>query len=297
VVFIFSIVVALVGPTTAALSGDFVEPHVFKSSNGALDLLMIAKPMAVPSISFTPPSGSVIHPTGWVYEVCLRTTASGNQCPAGSKTASPYGGVRLALRGGDTLKIRLVNRLPKLDPDKLTHSGDAGGANLWRNPTNLHTHGLRVPARAPTHADPTFGDYIFVQIYNSTNGIPEPQASHGHGSFVKDTTHPPAHFGFTRTCTGLRSISSRPASQGIISVGEAGDYAHDEASKAPFPDKFVRHLILKDMQVLTAGNIQFHKGSMTVTKSVVNGEVLNQEDPARVPLRDSLFGWSGIPGH
>jgi len=95
----------------------------------------------------------------------------------------------------------------------------------------------------------------------------------------------------------LRSISSRPASQGIISVGEAGDYAHDEASKAPFPDKFVRHLILKDMQVLTAGNIQFHKGSMTVTKSVVNGEVLNQEDPARVPLRDSLFGWSGIPGH
>ena len=61
-VFIFSIVVALVGPTTAALSGDFVEPHVFKSSNGALDLLMIAKPMAVPSISFTPPSGSVISP-------------------------------------------------------------------------------------------------------------------------------------------------------------------------------------------------------------------------------------------
>ena len=104
--------------------------------------------------------------------------------------------MRLALRGGDTLKIRLVNRLPKLDPDKLTHSGDAGGANLWRNPTNLHTHGLRVPARAPTHADPTFGDYIFVQIYNSTNGIPEPQASHGHGSFVKDTTHPPGAFWF-----------------------------------------------------------------------------------------------------
>jgi hypothetical protein len=45
---------------------------------------------------------------------------------------------------------------------------------LFRNPTNLHTHGLIVPARAATPGDPTFGDYVFVQVYNSTNGMPEP---------------------------------------------------------------------------------------------------------------------------
>src|ERR1700722_12359978 len=90
----------------AAAAADFVEPAVFTSSNGVLNILMIARPKPVPSIAFTPPGGgSTIHPTGWVYEICKRP-ASGTSCPAGGGAVSDYGGVRLALQPGDTLKIR-----------------------------------------------------------------------------------------------------------------------------------------------------------------------------------------------
>lgn len=205
--------------STAALAGAFAEPPVLASSHGLLDLLVIAQPQPVPSISFTSPGGSTLHPTGWVYQVCPRQAAiDNNQCPSNSVTVSSYGGIRLALQKGDTLKIRLVNRLPALDPIKVTHSVDPGGANLPLNLTNLHTHGLVVQARAPTLADPTFGDDIFVAIYNSANGTPAPQTTHQHGSIVKDYVDyridireiiRPARSGFIRTSTGLPSTSCR----------------------------------------------------------------------------------------
>jgi FtsP/CotA-like multicopper oxidase with cupredoxin domain len=97
-----------------------------------------------------------------------------------------YGGVRLALQKGDTLKIRLVNRLPLIDAAKLSHSTDPGEGNLFLNPTNLHTHGLIVQPRAPTLYDQTFGDYVFVQIFNSANGMPVPQTTHQHGQNKMD---------------------------------------------------------------------------------------------------------------
>jgi len=51
--------------SNAAIAGAFVDPPIFASANGLLDLLMIAKPVTIPSISFTPPQGGgVIHPTG-----------------------------------------------------------------------------------------------------------------------------------------------------------------------------------------------------------------------------------------
>jgi hypothetical protein len=75
--------------------------------------------------------------------------------------------VRLALQQGDTLKIRLINQLPNIDPARLRYVTDPGGANLHLNPTNLHTHRLLVPARAPTPTDPSAGDYIFVSVFNS----------------------------------------------------------------------------------------------------------------------------------
>jgi len=107
-----------------------------------------------------------------------------NQYPPGPPTVSDYGGVRLALQKGDVLKIRLVNRLPALDPIKVNHSSNPGGANLPLNLTNLHTHGMLVEARAPTLRDPPFGDDVFVEIYNSANGTPVPQLTHQDGSTV-----------------------------------------------------------------------------------------------------------------
>jgi len=273
--------------STAAIAGTFVDPPTFASANGVLDLLMIAKPAPIPSISFTPPHrNAVIHPTGWVYEICQRSTAIGNQCPSGAATVAPYGGTRLMLNQGDTLKIRLVNKLPKLDPIKVTHSAGPGEANLPLNPTNLHTHGLLVEAHAPTLADPTFGDYVFVQNFNSDNGTPVPQTTHQHGSIKMDVVdyrinipanHPSGLFWFHPHIHGLALNQVSAGLAGIITIGKVSDFARFDTSNTPFPERNVRHLILKDIEVMAAQkNQQFVNG----TADVVDGEVRNQEDPS-----------------
>jgi L-ascorbate oxidase len=137
---------ALIGLTiaaSAAFAAGFVEPTVISSSNGVLDLLMIARAKPVSTITYTPPGGSPMNPTGWVYEICPRP-ASSNRCPPGS-TVSDYGGVRLALQKGDTLKIRLVNELPQIDPAKLTHVLEPGQANLFRSHRLLCASPLGMP--------------------------------------------------------------------------------------------------------------------------------------------------------
>ena len=286
-----------------AHAGNFVEPTVFASQNGVLDLLMIAKTSPVPSISYTPPGGSAMNPIGWVYEVCRRP-ASRDSCPANSVTVTDYGGVRLALQKGDTLKIHLVNQLPPLDPNKLTHSLDPGEANLYMNPTNLHTHGVLTQARAPTLSDRSFGDYVFVSIYNSANGIPVPQTTHQHGPIVMDSVdyridiprnHPSGQFWFHPHLHGLALNQVTQGMAGIISIGSAGDYAHGDATDAPFPEENVRHLILKDIQVQAAGTQQFANATATVQ----NGEVRYQPDPtfcAQFPADASEVRQGSCPG-
>jgi FtsP/CotA-like multicopper oxidase with cupredoxin domain len=270
-----SLFVVLTAASQSASSDSIVEPRVFSSSGGVLDLLMVAKPKAVQTISFQPPGGGTpIHPTGWVYEVCPRPRA-GNSCPAGATTAADYGGIRLAVRPGDVLKIRLVNQLPAMDPDKVKHGKESGQGNLFRNPTNLHTHGLIVAPRTPTANDPTYGDYVFVQIYNSANGMPE--TTHQHGSNVMDfvdyrivipADHPSGIYWFHPHVHGisLNQVSSGLA--GIITIGDV----HDYASNAP---RRVRHLILKDMQVLAAGTLHYDYDKSPV--KVTDGEVQNQQ--------------------
>ncbi len=296
---------ALLCGVHAVRAADFVEPPVFSSQNGVLDLLMVAKSMPVPTISFQPPDGqAVIHPIGWVYEFCRAPVPPSTQCPAEASVVASYGGVRLALQKGDAVKLRLVNQLPKLDPVKVTHSVDPGAANLPLNLTNLHTHGMVVPARAPTLANPTFGDYIFVEIYNSANGTPIPQTTHQHGSIVKDyanyridvpSNHPSGAFWFHPHVHGLALNQVSSGLSGIISVGQVGDYAQGDVSHAAFPEANVRHLILKDLQVLAAGNIEFDNGPA----NVANGEVLNQQDAAfcnQFPAASSEVRHGSCPG-
>jgi L-ascorbate oxidase len=281
------------GPAGAA---NFVEPAVFASHNGVLDLMMVAKAKPIASLSFQPPGhGAVIHPTGWVYEVCQRP-ASGLSCPSGSGTVADYGGVRLALQPGDTLKVRFVNRLPKVDPNKLDHVTDPGEANLFRNPTNIHTHGLLTPARAATLSDPTFGDFVFVTVYNSANGIPVPQTTHQHGPIVMDTVdykipvpnnHPSGLLWFHPHVHGIALNQVVQGLAGLITIGSVGDTVRGDAVNTRFPDANVRHMLLKEIQVLAAGTVDFDSGS----QPVANGEVLNQEDPefcAPIPAAHEL---------
>ncbi len=276
------IAAALICGGVEARADAFADPKVFTSSGGVLDLLMVAKPQPVPSILFPPwnngnGGGNPINPVGWVYEICPRQ-ASDNACPAGGSTVAEYGGVRFALQQGDTLKIRLVNQLPLLDPLKAKHTADPGGANLFLNPTNLHTHGLIVPPRTPTLSDPTFGDYVFVEVYNSANGMPSPQAAHQHGSVKMDyidyridipANHPSGSFWFHPHVHGLSLNQVSGGMAGIITIGSPSDYVAN-------PPSVVRHLILKDMQVLAARDYEVDGGTATFAE----GEVQYQESPA-----------------
>ena len=262
----------------SAKCDDIVEPRVFSSnSTGVLDLLMVARPKAVPTISFQPPGRRApVHPIGWVYEICPRPP-SGDSCPTGRTTVSDYGGVRLELHPGDVLKIRLVNRLPALDPDKVKHGKEPGQGNLYRNPTNLHTHGLIVEPRTPTANDPTFGDYVFLQVYNSSNGSPAAQATHQHGLNIMDVVdyrieipkdHPSGIFWFHPHIHGisLNQVSSGLA--GILTIGDVSDYVKNVP-------QVVRHLTLQDMQVLATGTLHYDYDKKPV--SVLDGEVQNQQ--------------------
>jgi len=294
--------VALAGGSAGAAT--LPEPPAFASQNGVLDIMMVAMAQPIPSIAYVAPGGgSVIHPTGWVFAICPRP-ASGLACPAGSKTVSPYGGTRLALQPGDTLKIRFVNRLPKVDPNKLRHVTEPGQENLFLNPTNLHTHGLLTPARAPTMSDPTFGDDVFVSIFNSANGTPQPQTSHQHGAVVMDTVdykitipanHPSGLFWFHPHVHGIALNQLSEGLSGLITVGNVGDNLRGDAAPTPWPEANVRHIMLKDIQVLAGGTIGFDSGP----QPVANGEVLNQEDPdfcAQFPADGSETRQGSCPG-
>jgi L-ascorbate oxidase len=223
------------------------------------------------------------HPSDRLGVSDLPAPASGLSCPAGSRTVSPYGGVRLALQPGDTLKIRYVNRLPKLDPSKLRHETDPGEANLYLNPSNLHTHGLIAPARAATLSDPSFGDFVYVSIFNSANGIPVPQSTHQHGPIVMDTVdykiaipanHPSGLFWFHPHVHGIALNQVVQGLSGMITIGSVGDNLRGDAVNSPWPEANVRHLMLKEIQVLAGGTINFDSGPQPVAA----GEVLNQED-------------------
>ncbi|MGJ0507092.1 MAG: multicopper oxidase domain-containing protein [Methylocystis sp.] len=285
---------SLCSPGAAA---PFRDPPVFRSVNGVLDIVMVARTKPVEAISFPAPnSNERIHPTGWVYEICYRLFDEQKLCPPGSLTSSEFGGIRLALDKGDLLKVRLVNKLPAQNPAKVSHfwnmslpkTPDPAGVNLPLTPTNLHTHGLVVQARAPSRANPTWGDDIYVDLFNPENGRPIPQP-HQHGIVVDvgaldyeiaiprnepsgaDWFHPHVH--------GITADSLSSGLAGIISIGRASDYA-SLGWGGGFPESQVRHITLKDMQVLAGGAIQFQQGTVMTTLPVSNGEVLDdQQDP------------------
>jgi FtsP/CotA-like multicopper oxidase with cupredoxin domain len=229
-------------------ANELSEPSVFVSNKNSkvLDLLMIAKPApidALPSV------------TGWVYEICERKYSMDNTCLSGKSNLNrnPYGGARLQLNPGDTLKVHLVNKLPPI-PES-SHKDEPGEAFLGQNPTNLHTHGLLVSPSKPTDKNnPIYGDNIFVLTFNSANGKPDTASSfHLHGDVQPDATdyrivipknHPSGLFWFHPHAHGISLNQISAGLSGIITIGDVTDYM----PRLPAGIK-TRHLILKDTQV------------------------------------------------
>ena len=218
---------ALAAATLIANAGEFVDPPVFTSSKASktLDLLMIAKPAPVDALPGI---------TGWVYEICERKYSIGDSCLPDKTNPNPYGGSRLQLNPGDTLKVHFVNQLPFIPESK--HKDEPGEQFLVQNPTNIHTHGMLVSPSlpAPTVANPIFGDSVFVLSFNSANGAPElTPTSHIHGDVRMDTidyqipipaNHPAGLYWFHPHAHGIALNQVSAGLSGIITIGQVNDY-------------------------------------------------------------------------
>ena len=248
---LLAMVPALAVPAAAEI---FKDPPVLKSSNGVLDILMVARPNTKLILG-------VSQPVGWIYDICPNPGPGVQSCPPSPDRSQAYGGTRLSLQPGDKLKVRLVNDLPPYATGESKHALEPGRSDLALNPTNIHTHGLIVEPRRPTAARPSWGDNIFVLAYNAANGIPQPAitGSHAHGAVTNQpvdyeinipANHPAGAYWFHSHSHGVALNQVSEGLAGIITIGQAGDYACDDWKCAsPWAESNVRHLILKDMMV------------------------------------------------
>lgn len=249
-----ALAVGLAGPGATARAVELLDPPVLSSRNGVLDLLIVARPAPAPA--FAP-----YATTAWVYDICRRPTDNSSACPADA-APDPYGGARLRLNAGDELKIRLVNKLPPIA--ELADTFVTGDAYLALNPVNFQTEGMLVSPRFPTVDDPTYGDNAFVMTLNPANGALPPGSNIqsdvrvGHTDYVIRIPpgHPPGLFWFHPQIHGVALDQVSAGMAGVITVGAVSDYV---CADAPCRDVLgqlrVRHLILKDAQVLAGGTL------------------------------------------
>jgi L-ascorbate oxidase len=254
-VFCAASAVICLGLAAGARAAELQEPPVLDSINGVLDILMVAKAASVPALA-------PFDPTGWVFQVCRRAEAIGDDCPASSSPSDYYGGAELHLNPGDTLRIHLVNKLPPVTDSE--HASEAGMGYLTLNPTNLHTHGLIVSTHTPTAADPTYGDNIFVLTFNPANGqavVPPMMASavrYGSTDYSIQIPpdHPPGVYWFHPHAHGVALNQVSRGMSGLITIGSVGDYVCTQPGCGSLAGNIgVRDMILKDMQVLPGGAV------------------------------------------
>lgn len=269
--------------TAAALK----DPVTFESHRGTLNLILTAR--AAPVLF------GKVSTTGWVYEACLRASATAKTCIHGSET-HPYGGVWLKLKRNDTLNIRLVNKLPIVSDAK--HCAD--NPDLANNPTNLHTHGLIVEPHRSTGGNDPYGDYIFVEVRNTGNhGNCTPPATaasptsmptmarHGHpDTDVADNAveyrislvnHPSGMFWFHPHMHGVALNQVTSGLAGVISVGEPEDECqHDLQCIVAVRAGGSHVLVLKDSEVLADGTLLDQQDPGFCTGTAATGEALRQ---------------------
>ena len=233
------------------------EPYTLTSSNGVLDILMVAQTASVPTLA-------PLNPTGLVYSVCPRPSNTAIEtCPPPPAGAAPYAGPLLKLKQGDTLKVHLVNNLPVLTDSKhAVNPEEPTQAFLSMNPTNLHFHGMLVSAHWPTVGDPTYGDNIFVYTFNANNGLP-PLLAAAHADvrvhatdykFTIPANHPSGLFWVHSHIHGISLNQITSGLSGTISVGNVGDYVCNNTPCAGFFNTLpIRHMVIKDLQVLADG--------------------------------------------
>ena len=264
------------------------NPPSFSSSNGVLDLLLIARPETVHLGQFSP--------TGWIYEVCRTSVALNDQCPADSRTSATYRGVVLQLQPGDHLRMKLVNHLPPAPADAVHAHGPDAMMNemLAANPTNIHTHGLIVEPRKADDADPTYGDYVYVVGYPAGKmpSMVHPDLTATDQPIQYDIYIPPNHpsgmFFFHPHVHGLGVNQISEGLEGILVVGTVQDVASTTASFTLPPRFSTRYIHLRDMQVLANGDVQDQMDpefctpqpeAADIRQGYCNGTNLSEQEP------------------
>jgi FtsP/CotA-like multicopper oxidase with cupredoxin domain len=125
----------------------FVQPPLLTAKNGLLDVTL--------TISYFDTLISGAHPKDR-HPVSLRAYGYDAQ-------RAGYAGPTLVVRGGDTLRIRLLNQLPENPPFRAFRDP----TNFIKpNTTNLHVHGLHVfPGINEDVNPPEYGDYVVDPNY------------------------------------------------------------------------------------------------------------------------------------
>ena len=136
--------------TPATPKQTFVQPTMLEAKNGLLDVTLTASYFDT-KLAGDDPSKK--------YPVSLRAYGFDNEGPS-------YFGPTLVVRGGDQLRIKLINNLPVNPP----FAAFRDPTNYMKpNTTNLHTHGLHVyPGIYSDRKLPEYGDYV---VDPNTGGV------------------------------------------------------------------------------------------------------------------------------
>ena len=172
----------------------FVQPAMLKSENGLLDVTLTVTYLNT-QLSGADPANK--------YPVSLRAYGYNNQ--------SSYAGPTLVVKGGDKLRIRLINQLPLNPPaapnDPLLY--------MKPNTTNLHTHGLHVfPGVYPDSKSNEYGDYV---VDSNTGGV-VPQGDSRQYVYDIPKNHPAGPFYYHPQFHGSSAIQVASLMQGAIMV-------------------------------------------------------------------------------
>ena len=174
----------------------FVQPTMLEAKNELLDATLTASYFDT-KLAGADPSKQ--------YPVSLRAYGYGTQGPS-------YAGPTLVVKGGDQLRIKLVNNLP-VNPPFLAFRDPTN--YMKPNTTNLHTHGLHVyPGAYPDQKPLEYGDYV---VDPNTGGVlPNGDSRQYVYQIPKD--HPAGPFYYHPQYHGSSAIQVASLMQGAIMV-------------------------------------------------------------------------------
>ncbi len=185
----------------------FVQPTLLEAKNGLLDVTL--------TVSYLDTHLSGVDPSVR-YPVSLRAYGYDSE-------RAGYCGPTLVVRGGDELRIRLVNQLPENPPFKAFRDPTN---YIKPNTTNLHVHGLHVfPGIYGDVIPPEYGDYVVDPNYGGV--LPNGGSRQHVYRIPKD--HPAGPFYYHPQYHGSSALQVASFMSGAIMVRGAVDELPDMA--------------------------------------------------------------------